>query len=448
MTSETREARPDETRVGNYFVSNYPPYSFWNARERTALERVLAQAPEPPGSSASGDASGHLGLYLHIPFCRQRCDFCYFKVYTDKNSREIRRYLAGMLRELENFARAPRLAGRAPHFVYFGGGTPSYLSAEQLRELFEGIRRVLPWQAGAEVAFECEPGTLSDVKLEELKTLGVTRLSLGVENFDPRILEDNNRAHRALEIHRTYEAARAIGFEQINLDLIAGMVGETDENWRRCVEATIALDPESVTIYQMEVPYNTTLYRRMREEGRESAPVADWETKRRWTAEAFERLEAAGYRVGSAYTAARPGARFVYRDELWHGADLLGIGVSSFSHLAGVHFQNEPDFEPYLARVEAGELPIARAFHLSDEERMIREFILQLKLGTVETAYFARKFGVDLLRRFAPELEEQRSAGFLDWTRERIQATRAGLLRIDELLPSFFLERHRGARYA
>ena len=374
MSPDTRE---EATRVGNYFVSNYPPYSFWKPEHVPAVARTLAQ-PSPPGVP--------LGIYVHIPFCRQRCDFCYFKVYTDKNSKEIRRYLEGVRRELALYAPKARFAGRRARFVYFGGGTPSYLSAEQLAELFESVRAVFPWDAVEEVAFECEPGTLSDVKLSELKRLGVTRLSLGVENFDPHVLEINNRAHRAAEIHRTWRAARAAGFEQINIDLIAGMVGETEANWRACVEQTIALAPESVTIYQMEVPYNTTLFQRMREARSEAAPVADWDTKRRWTAEAFARLEQAGYRVGSAYTAARgERTRFVYRDELWRGADLLGIGVSSFSHVGGVHFQNEHEFERYLERVEAGEPPVGRALELGPEERMIREFILQLKLGRVET---------------------------------------------------------------
>jgi oxygen-independent coproporphyrinogen-3 oxidase len=437
MSPTTRE---EATKAGNYFVSNYPPYSFWKSEHVPAVERVLRE-PAP--------AETPLGIYVHIPFCRQRCDFCYFKVYTDKNSKEIRRYLEALRRELALFAPHARLRGRLPRFVYFGGGTPSYLSAEQLRELFEGVRAVFPWDAVQEVAFECEPGTLSEVKLAELARLGVTRLSLGVENFDSRILEINNRAHRAAEIQRTYDAARAVGFDQINIDLIAGMVGETDENWRRCVEATIALGPESVTIYQMEVPYNTTLFQRMQADGREAAPVADWDTKRRWTAEAFARLESAGYRIGSAYTAVRgERARFVYRDELWHGADLLGVGVSSFSHLGGVHFQNEHEFERYLLRVEAGELPIARALALAPEERMIREFILQLKLGRVETAYFARKFGVDLVQRFRAPLEAQRAAGWLEFTPERIVTTRAGLLRVDGLLSDYFLPAHRNARYA
>jgi oxygen-independent coproporphyrinogen-3 oxidase len=197
----------------------------------------------------------------------------------------------------------------------------------------------------------------------------------------------------------------------------------------------------------MEVPYNTTLYQRMKDEGADHAPVADWETKRRWSSEAFAALERHGYAVGSAYTASRNG-RFVYRDELWHGADMLGIGVSAFSHLGGLHFQNEHDFEPYLARVEAGELAIRRALVLGAEERLIRELVLQLKLGAVELDYFRDKFGVDLRERFRAALDEHQRDGYLVLEPERIVLTRAGLMRVDTLLSAFFLERHQNARYA
>ena len=153
------------------------------------------------------------------------------------------------------------------------------------------------------VAFECEPGTLNPGKLVAIRGLGVTRLSLGVENFDDHVLEINGRAHRSAEVFGAYERARAEGFPQINIDLIAGMVEETEENWQRNIRQTVALRPDSVTIYQMEVPYNTTIYKEMKADGRLVAPVADWETKRRWVKEAFAALEQAGYTVVSGYTA-------------------------------------------------------------------------------------------------------------------------------------------------
>src|SRR5439155_19606627 len=160
-----------------------------------------------------------LGLYLHIPFCRKRCKFCYFRVYTDKNARDVEVYLDALVRELELYGRLPCVGGRSLHFVYFGGGTPSYLSAAQLRGLFDRVQALFPWNQAAEVTFECEPGTLQQHKLETLKALSVTRLSLGIENFDDKILEANGRAHLSAEIHRSYEWARDLGFPQINIDL-------------------------------------------------------------------------------------------------------------------------------------------------------------------------------------------------------------------------------------
>ncbi|MEM7307800.1 MAG: coproporphyrinogen-III oxidase family protein [Planctomycetota bacterium] len=430
----------EKTKVGNYFISNYPPFSLWTPERRGAVEAVLAQqAPaEPPP----------LGLYIHLPFCRKRCDFCYFKVYTDKASGDIRRYVDRVLDEVAHYARQPYLAGRQLDFVYFGGGTPSYLSEKHLRELFAGLRERISWDGVREIAFECEPGTLQQPKIQALYELGVTRLSIGVENFDPEILELNNRAHRAKEIYRVFDFARDAGFRSINLDLIAGMVAETDDNWARCVEETAKLRPESVTIYQMEVPYNTTIYRNMKDGGVEVAPVADWATKRRWAGEAFARLESAGYRLGSAYTACLDGIEFLYRDALWHGADMLGVGVSSFSHLAGVHFQNEPSFEAYLNSVEANGTAVSRALPLTDEERLVREFVLQMKLGELDAGYFRDKFGVDVLSRFGEALERHVDAGLLTLEPDRIRATREGLMRIDTLLPDFFAEEHRTARYA
>jgi oxygen-independent coproporphyrinogen-3 oxidase len=187
----------------------------------------------------------------------------------------------------------------------------------------------------------------------------------------------------------------------------------------------------------------------MRDGGETTAPVADWDTKRRWVDLAFTALEADGYHIGSAYTAAKgDDVRFVYRDGLWHGADLLGLGVASFSHLGGLHFQNLHDFEPYLEAVEAGRLPLGRALPLSRDELLIRELVLQLKLGRVETSYFADKFGVDIRTRFAGPLRTHQARGMLETTDKAVTLTRRGLLQVDALLADFFLDGHRGARYA
>ncbi|MCH2059700.1 MAG: coproporphyrinogen III oxidase family protein [Verrucomicrobiales bacterium] len=431
----------EQTEVGNYFISNYPPYSFWSPEKVQQAHQVLAG--ERPDDYP-------LGIYFHIPFCRKRCHFCYFRVYTDKNAAEIRAYIDAGIREIEMYGSMPYLAGRRPKFIYFGGGTPSYLSVSQLEDLTDRMKAVFPWDDAEEVAFECEPGTLTEKKLDQIRSLGVTRLSLGVENFDDHILELNGRAHRSGEIDRAYSHARSIGFPQINIDLIAGMIDETDENWDRCVEKAIGLEPDCVTIYQMEIPYNTGIYKEMQKSGKVSAPVADWPTKRRWVSEAFDAFVSAGYTVTSAYTVVKDPdkTKFVYRDALWGGADMIGAGVASFGHLGGVHVQNEHDIGAYLNRVTDSELPIYRAYGIDDEESLIREFILQLKIGRADMNYFNDKFNADVSALFSRPISQLQDEGFLKFDGSEIVMTRDGLLQVDRLLHEFFLNDHQNARYA
>lgn len=437
----TTEKKPHATEAGNYFVSNYPPFSFWKPDYVPALENVLAR-PAPKDTN--------LGVYFHIPFCRKRCHFCYFKVYTDKNAAEIRAYIDAGMREMAKFAASPYIAGRKAQFVYFGGGTPSYLSTPQLHELTSRMKDLVPWDEAEEVAFEAEPGTLNEKKLECIREIGVTRLSLGVEHFDDHILESNGRAHRSGEVDRAYRFARSLGFEHINIDLIAGMMNETEEKWKFAVSRAIELGPDAVTIYQMEVPYNTGIYQQMKAEGKVTAPVADWETKRAWVSYAFDEFVKAGYTVTSAYTVVKDPSRikFVYRDSLWDGADLLSCGVASFGHLGGVHYQNQADVGPYMQAVDAGKFAIYRAYETTAEDRFVREFILKLKLGSSNAAFYREKFGQDPLVRFAPQLAYLQQEGFGRVDGDKIELTREGLLQVDKLLHEFFLPQHRQyARY-
>ena len=242
-----------------------------------------------------------LGLYLHIPFCRKRCQFCYFRVYTDKNAQEVealpRRAGARVGALRASCRRSP--AGRS---------TSSTSAAARRRSsrrssssgLVDAAQRGHAVERGRGSHLRVRAGHADrEPSWRRSASIGVTRLSLGVENFDDDILELNGRAHRSPEIYRAYGCARALGFPQINIDLIAGMLGETEENWRDCVEKTLELEPDSVTIYQMELPFNTTISsdllkgtgqfaRAGRRTGRPSGAGSS---------EAFDALERAGYHV-------------------------------------------------------------------------------------------------------------------------------------------------------
>lgn len=436
MTTDTAK----KTEVGSYFISNYPPFSQWKSEYLPDIEAAL-QAPPRPETP--------LGLYLHIPFCRKRCKFCYFRVYTDKAAPDVERYVSALSREIELVSKLPVMGGRPFRFVYFGGGTPSFLSGKQLTSLVDRLRANINWDKAEEVTFECEPGTLSEPKVKTLRELGVTRLSLGVENFSDAILEENGRAHLSGEVYKAWKWIQEAQFPNVNIDLISGMVGENWETWKDSIRKTIELSPDSVTIYQMELPFNT-VYSKDILGNKIETPVADWPVKRGWVGYAFDEMIAAGYHVSSAYTLVKDPHKvnFSYRDNLWKGSDLLATGVASFGHVSGVHYQNKPEWDDYTGDLlERNQLPLFRAYRPTKHQALVREMILNLKKGKLDADYFRQKFGIDIIDEWRDAWTAYQAEGLLSFTPDRIELTRDGLLRVDGLLPAFFEAEHQGVRY-
>src|SRR5213596_2202038 len=163
MSEIPRIAVEEQTEVGSYFVATYPPFSVWTKDDVERVARPAIDRAPAPGVP--------LGLYLHIPFCRKRCHFCYFRVYTDKNAQEVEDYLDVLVREFELYSRLPAIAGRHLNFVYFGGGTPSFLSTRQLESLVSRLSAIAAWKDAEEITFECEPGTLSETKLSAIRQM-------------------------------------------------------------------------------------------------------------------------------------------------------------------------------------------------------------------------------------------------------------------------------------
>jgi oxygen-independent coproporphyrinogen-3 oxidase len=216
------------------------------------------------------------------------------------------------------------------------------------------------------------------------------------------------------------------------------------------VQRAIDLNAGSVTIYQMELPFNT-VYSKDILGGVIETPVADWDAKRAWVDYAFDQLANAGYAVSSAYTMVKNPQRvnFSYRDNLWQGSDLLATGIASFGHIAGVHYQNSPEWEQYCGFLESGRLPLVRGMRLSQHQRLIREMILQLKRGYLHGDYFQKKFDVDIFDRWADVWQgyEQDELCTIDREAGELKLTRAGLLQVDSMLPAFFEPQFQNVRY-
>lgn len=431
---------PEPTTVGWHFVSNYPPFSCWTPEHIPALEAALDR-PVPAGEP--------LSLYVHVPFCRQRCHYCYFRVYPRRSPEDVDLYIDAVLNELALYRQRPAIGSRPFRTVYLGGGSPSYPSEAQLARLFEGLRGGADWSGLEEFTVECEPGTVSPAKFRLLKEAGVTRLSLGFQTLDDDLLRQNGRDVAVGECLDAFAQARAAGFDQINVDLLAGLPGEATATWQRTVDRVLALAPDCVTIYQLELTRNSTLHHSM-QAGR-AVNLPDWPTKRAWVEDAFAALERAGYTVASGYMAVRDPARwrFAYTvDHFWRGEDLLALGETSFGHLQGVHYQNAPTFERYTSLLHEQQLPWRRAYALQPEEKLRREVILQLKTGALDAGWFRRKFGVELTGHFATELTSLQQQGLLTVQEDLLRLTRPALLNVDRLLPLFYLPEHRAVRYA
>jgi oxygen-independent coproporphyrinogen-3 oxidase len=428
-----------EPVLGNYFVAAYPPFSVWTEAHVPVLRDALGR----------DHSSEPLGVYVHLPFCHHKCDYCYYLSVIGQPAAVINRYLDNVVQEAALYAAQPAVNGRPVTFGYFGGGTPSLLSVAQLNRLMTGLRSAFRWDVVEEITFECAPRSVSRELLAALRAAGVTRVSMGVQSFDDGLLALNGRVHRAADVRRAYALVAAAGFPQVNLDLMCGLLGETDAHWQATLQQVLELQPDAVTLYQTEIPRNTRLAREF-ESGTLPTPPVSWEVKRARFDAGLRAFEQAGYTAISAYNLVRDPARhpFQYQDLLWRGADMLGLGVASFGYVGGVHYQNQTKLECYQATVASGALPVQRAFPLSLDERLVREFILQLKLGRVDLAPLRIRFGVDPLERFAAPLQVFAADGWLTWNERVVELTRAGLLRVDRLLPAFYDARFQTIRYS
>ena len=434
-----RASSPEnEPLVGNYFVAAYPPFSCWQPEQVPFLLEALNKPP----------TQKPLGLYVHVPFCQKKCDYCYYLSFVGRPAQVIDRYVNKVAEELALYSERRAVAGRPLAFVYFGGGTPSMLTSGQVRELSSKLKRSLPWTGVREVTFECAPRSVRADFLNTLRDIGVTRISMGVQSFDDELLKLNGRMHLREDVLRAYRMVQETGFERVNLDLMCGLLGENEVKWRDSVQQVIRLGPGSVTIYQTEIPHNTQLYRNLKNDALPAEPVS-WSVKRARLDYAFSELDRAGYAVVSAYNAVRDPAKheFQYQKHLWHGGDMLGLGVASFGYFGGVHYQNQVALENYEERVNEGSFPVWRAFALNDRDRLVREFILQLKLGEVSASYFQNTFGMDIREAFATPLRELRAEGMLTVSESGVRLTGEGLLKVDRLLPRFYDPPYRELRY-
>jgi oxygen-independent coproporphyrinogen-3 oxidase len=424
--------------VGSHVVSNYPPLSCWTPDEIPRLEAALNRpvaANEP------------ISLSLHVPFCRRRFHSGYFRAYPRRSEEDVDLYIDKVREEVALYRERPALGARPVRTAYFGGGSPSYPSEAQLERLLIGLRTRTDWSGVEEFTFECEPGTVSAAKFKLLKDAGVTRLSLGFQTLNHSVLRHSGRSVEVRDCLEAFEQGREAGFDQINIDLLAGLPGERTTTWRRTIEQVLRLAPDGVTIHELELTNDSTLQDSM-QAGRNGSPP-EWPIKHAWAADAFETLEHVGYTVAGNYMAVREPKRWRFAhhlDQVGRGKDLIALGENSFGHIQGVHYQNAHTFPRYISLLDEHQLPWRRAYALNPEEKLRREVILHLKTGALDAAYFRQKFGVEITTHFAPELRQLVQRELIEIDGDALRLTRDALLDVDGLPSLFYLPHHQGLR--
>lgn len=371
----------------NGFVTNYPSFRYWR---KPMAEAGMAEKP--------------LNIYAHIPFCTQRCGYCYYKTETlQASSRDgIDRYVDSLCREIEIATEHFHLAKRPVETVYFGGGTPTVLTKVQLAKIMDTLRANLTLTDGFEFSCEGEPVTLSQRKADIIQEAGVNRISLGIQSFDDEIISIAGRRDTEVQGVKAIEIAMNTG-ASVNIDLISGLAGETPEKWRHSVERAISTGVHSVTVYKLEIFANTPYYSQIR---KDEIAIATDETELDYIRFASDAFQAAGYKPINFFTFTRDGGhKQRHTTNIWHGEDLYAFGTSAFGYMGGFGFQNTNAIHGYCETIEAGELPIYRGYAYNSLDRMVREVMLGMKMNRLDLKRLQKRHGFNLLRLVGSTVE-------------------------------------------
>ncbi|MEB4591251.1 coproporphyrinogen-III oxidase family protein [Candidatus Thiothrix sp. Deng01] len=415
MTINTRKEHDywDPNRTG--FVTNYPNFMQWRRME----------------SGQMGTEGKPLNLYLHTPFCVQRCSYCYYKTTnlrgTDKNAR-MERYVNALCQEIKLAADHYQLGNRPINSIYFGGGTPSLLPEALLERVAQTLQDTFKLGHQPEFTLEAEPITLTPGKAELLKSLNVNRISMGVQSFDDGIIKGSNRSDSEKKALKAIEIAKQTG-AVINIDLMSGLAGETMDTWRHSVGRALSTGVESITVYKTELYTNSTYYKQLRDQ---AIVLPTDEEELVYMQHAQDRLMEAGYQPWSFYTFTKNGENVhKHSPSIFRGDDCYAFGVSAFGRLGDWVFQNSNEEERYLQFIDEGQIPVQRGHFLTSQDNMTRDVVLTMKLVSLNLDNFQAKYGFRLEKLCADAIGELRNEGYIDVSEEEIRLTPKGVLHGD-----------------
>jgi len=371
-----------------------------------------------------------IALYIHVPFCRHKCPYCSFVSY-DYRKDDISLYLSALKKELIR-----RAGGECIRSIYFGGGTPSLLSVKYVGDLISCISSLFTVDEAAEITIEANPGTINRAYLTAIRELGVNRLSLGVQSLNDRELALLGRIHTAAEVRDAVQHARSSGFDNLSIDLIYGLPGQTLSDWQHTLDEAITMRPEHLSLYSLTLEVETPMWRAIKEG---SLPEIDSDVSADHYELAEDLLAAQSYSHYEISNWAVAGRECRHNLTYWRNLSYLGVGVAAHSYLDGHRLANTESLDKYLADFSRKSLPGPELDEeINPELELAETAILGLRLNKgIDLDDIHRRFDIDILVHYRQQVEEMVDAGLLEQADGHIKLTRRGRLLSNEVFWRF-----------
>lgn len=364
----------------------------------------------------------NLGIYVHIPFCKKKCEYCDFVSFSNEDDYK-EKYIECLCKEVEHTI----VEGYKVNTIYFGGGTPSYIEPELIVKVLEKIKTKYKIDKRAEITIEVNPGTVNRKKLEKYKQAGFNRISIGLQSSSDRLLKVIGRIHTYEEFLETYNLSREVGFQNINVDLMLALPTQTMEELIDSANKVIALKPEHISIYSLILEEDTPLYAKVKK-GELELLDEDLERKMYWkTKELLEKNEYTHYEISNF---ARKGFESKHNINCWKQEEYLGFGVSAHSYLENKRFSKTTNLQEYIGNIENGELyKNIQINEEQDREAKAKEYMLLglRKIAGVSISEFERKFELNPLFYFRFEISKLEEEDLLEVDLDEIRLTKKGL---------------------
>lgn len=385
-----------------------------------------------------------LGLYIHIPFCIEKCRYCDFLSFGGNDESLHLAYIEALIAEIENI----KGCGYEADTIYIGGGTPSLFDADSIIRIIDAVSKAVSVSNGAEISIEANPKTITPEKLSAYRSAGINRLSMGAQSTDDGLLEILGRVHNSSDIKVNYEQARKAGFDNINIDLMFAIPGQTRKLWMDSLSDIINLGPEHISFYSLQLEEGTPFYR-MFTEG--TLDYIDDETDRNMYHEAIEKLISSGYLHYEISNAARPGYQCRHNLKYWSMNEYLGLGLGAHSYVNGLRFSSERNLNKYIEtgnRIKKEEKitseqisrrPFVVWEHKNSKSDDISEYIFTglRKIEGISLKAFKDRFGIPINEIYNNEIIKHIENGLLELSEERLKFTLKGIDLSNSVLVDF-----------